>query len=149
LLKVTALHERGLVDAWNKSYPHEVILPGDRVLSVNGVQGQPDKMLQELQHGGTMLSRCIGGRWLSASDISFMFGRESCRMLCSALAWDRARLFGELEIGSGVDTARWWETDLTRTVLEWWYEDLHGRQPGTSPAVQALTRALLCAMRQF
>ena len=38
----------------------------------------------------------------------------------------RTRVFGKLECGSGVDTARWWETDLTRTVLEWLYEDLHG-----------------------
>ena len=45
-----------------------------------------------------------------------------------------------------MDPARWWETDLTRTVLEWWYEDLLCQQPGTSPAVQALTRALWCAM---
>ena len=47
----------------------------------------------------------------------------------------------------GVDTARWRETDLTRTVLEWWYEDLHGRQPKISLAV--LTRALRCAMRRL
>ena len=45
-----------------------------------------------------------------------------------------------------MDTARWRETSLTRTVLEWRYEDLHGREPDISPAVQALTRALGCAM---
>ena len=38
------------------------------------------------------------------------------------------------------------ETDLTHTVLEWWYEDLHGRQPVISPAVRALTRAIRCAV---
>lgn len=36
-----------------------------------------------------------------------------------------------------MDTARWRETDLTRTVLEWWYEDLHGRQPDISPAAHS------------
>ena len=35
---------------------------------------------------------------------------------------------------------------MTRTVLKWWYEDLLCRQPDISPAVQALTRALWCAM---
>ena len=33
-------------------------------------------------------SRCRGVRGLSASEISFVSGRESCRMLCSALATD-------------------------------------------------------------
>ena len=53
------------------------------------------------------------------------------------LSSPRTRVFGKLECGSGVDTARWWETDLTRTVLEWLCEDLHGRKQVKSPAVQA------------
>ena len=38
------------------------------------------------------------------------------------------------------------ETDLTHTVLEWWYEDLHGRQPVIIPAMRTLTRAIRCAV---
>ena len=38
------------------------------------------------------------------------------------------------------------ETDLTHTVLEWWYEDLHDRQPVISPALRTLTRAIRCAV---
>ena len=67
-------------------------------------------------------------------------------MLCSALATDtwqvkfggsphRGHVYEKLENGSGVDIARWCETDLTRMVLEWWYEELHGRQPDISLAV--------------
>lgn len=59
MLKVTALRERGLVDTWNKANPDEAILPGDRVLSVNGVRGEPDKMLQELQHGSIVSMNVI------------------------------------------------------------------------------------------
>ena len=47
-----------------------------------------------------------------------------------------------------VVTANWEETDLMHTMLEWCCEDLHGKHLVFSPAVQALTRALWCAVWQ-
>ena len=41
------------------------------------------------------------------------------------------------------------ETYLTHTAFGWWYEDFHGMHPVISPVVQALTRALRCAMRRL
>ena len=108
-------------------------------------------MLQELQRGKTMHLKMQ--RALRVGDIVLCHGGKvaACcvhhrlKILGGTV---RTRLFGKLDNGS-VDIANWWEAALTSTVLEWWYEDLHGRQPDIRPAVQALTRALLCATRRL
>ena len=120
------------------------LIPQERVQSQNCI------ILMSIQpylnglrsRSGTSMNRSSR---FSASEISFMSDRRSSRKLCSAsvtgtckarFAWlssPRTRLFGKLEHGCGVNTARWRETDLTRTVLEWWFEDLHGRQPAGAP----------------
>ena len=88
---------------------------------VGGIDESLLKMQRALRVGDIVHVRKVRFEWLSSP---------------------RTRLFGKLEYGSGVDTARWWETGLTRPA-EWLYEDLHCRQAVISPAVQALTR---CAM---
>jgi len=48
-LVITAVMENGHIQAWNDKHPeHERVTVGDRVLSVNGVQGEPAQLLKLL-----------------------------------------------------------------------------------------------------
>lgn len=48
-LVITAISDNGHLQAWNASHPdHEKVTVGDRVLSVNGVKGEPAQLLKLL-----------------------------------------------------------------------------------------------------
>lgn len=50
-LRVEGVNPEGAVDAWNKAclgtMPGKIVFPGDRIISVNKIQYDPDKMLEE------------------------------------------------------------------------------------------------------
>lgn len=48
MLKISALRD-GVVNNWNNTQPESAISAGDRIISVNGLEGDPEQMLNELR----------------------------------------------------------------------------------------------------
>mmetsp|Transcript_177139 Transcript_177139/g.430932 ORF Transcript_177139/g.430932 Transcript_177139/m.430932 type:complete len:385 (+) Transcript_177139:127-1281(+) len=48
-LVITKLTENGPVESWNNNYPEQEVLPGDRVVAVNGDNGKAEDMLRKIQ----------------------------------------------------------------------------------------------------